>query len=114
VNREINRCETFRTGTKNEIPVILCVGGCARAANHKPVCPKGREIGEAREPEAVESFTQLVPDLVSGTYAVRWYEPQTGDFLAKSTQATVDEDGTLSLSVPSFVRDLACLITLDK
>lgn len=56
-------------------------------------------------------FVQIVPDLAPGRYAVAWYDPQSGKFLEKKTEETVKEDGALLLSVPSFTKDLACLLT---
>ncbi|MBN1577751.1 MAG: cellulase family glycosylhydrolase [Chitinispirillaceae bacterium] len=62
----------------------------------------------------IDSFTQKVPGVGPGKYAVSWYDPQTGVFTGKAMETTVDEDGKLTLSVPSFFKDLACLVVPEK
>jgi hypothetical protein len=64
-----------------------------------------------KEPDWIGPFTQVLPGLTAGTYLVRWYDPQTGAFLEGSSEAKVGQTGELMLQVPSFSRDLSCLIT---
>ncbi len=68
-------------------------------------------VGEGKEPKEIGAFTQVVPDLVPGRYSVAWYNPQTGKFSEKTTEVEVKEDGVLSFLVPSFSKDLSCLLT---
>jgi hypothetical protein len=67
-------------------------------------------VSEGKEPEELGEFVQSVPDLVPGRYSVSWYNPQTGEFLGSKTERYVAGDGVLGLPVPSFSRDLACVI----
>ncbi|MBN1309561.1 MAG: cellulase family glycosylhydrolase [Chitinispirillaceae bacterium] len=64
--------------------------------------------------ERVDSFTQNVPAVAPGTYSVSWYDPQTGTFTGPSKSMTVDGDRVMALSVPSFLKDLACLVVPVK
>lgn len=70
-------------------------------------------ISEGDTLTSIRPFTQPVPDLVPGRYRVQWYDPQTGEFFHKPTEAEVKPDGVLTLTVPSFTKDLACLITRE-
>lgn len=56
------------------------------------------------------AFSQDVPDLVPGRYSIAWFDPQTGQFSEKKEEVELKEGGVLALSVPSFSKDLACLI----
>lgn len=67
-------------------------------------------MGEGKEPKEMGAFSQIIPDLVPGLYSIAWYDPQNGHFFEKTTHGEVKEDGVLSLSVPSFSKDLACLV----
>jgi hypothetical protein len=67
-------------------------------------------VSEGKEPTSIGTFLQIIPGLAPGRYTIAWYDPQTGNFFEKPTQAEVKADGTLSLAVPSFSKDLACLI----
>lgn len=67
-------------------------------------------IAEGQLPKETGAFTQLVPDLVPGHYSIAWYDPQSGRFSQKTSEANVDESGVLTLTVPSLSEDLACLI----
>jgi hypothetical protein len=67
-------------------------------------------VSEGRVPGDVGAFTQIVPGLAPGRYAVAWYDPQTGQFLEKRTDAEVKEDGVCSFLVPTFSKDFACII----
>jgi hypothetical protein len=49
--------------------------------------------------------------LVPGRYTVAWYDPQGGRFFEKTTEAVVKEDGVLTLAVPTFLKDFACIVT---
>lgn len=67
-------------------------------------------VSEGKEPMPIGTFSQIIPDLAPGHYSIAWYDPQAGKFFEKTTKAEVKADGVLSLAVPSFSKDLACLI----
>ncbi|MCI0696602.1 glycoside hydrolase family 5 protein [candidate division KSB1 bacterium] len=67
-------------------------------------------MSEGKEPMPIGTFSQIIPDLAPGRYAIAWYDPQTGKFFEKTTKVEVKTDGVLSLVVPSFSKDLACLV----
>jgi len=67
-------------------------------------------VSEGTELKQVGPFTQAVPGLAPGRYAVTWYEPHTGRWSDKSTELEVHGDGELRLPVPSLVWDLACIV----
>jgi hypothetical protein len=56
-------------------------------------------------------FSQMIPGLLPGRYSVAWYDPQTGQFSGKPFDVEVKRDGKLALSVPSIMKDLACLLS---
>lgn len=58
----------------------------------------------------MDSFVQVIPDLVPGDYDIKWYDPQTGLFLTTVNDIEVKADGVLKLQVPSFLKDVACII----
>jgi hypothetical protein len=58
----------------------------------------------------VDSFRQVIPSLVQGSYTIKWYDPQTGKYVQNEDKAEVKEDGILKLVVPPFLKDLACLL----
>jgi hypothetical protein len=66
-------------------------------------------VNEGMGLKEVGVFSQAIPDLLPGRYSIMWFDPQVGHFFEKTTDAEVKEGGVLSLSVPSFRRDLACL-----
>ena len=68
-------------------------------------------LSEGKEPKELGAFTQSIPDLAPGRYSIAWYDPQAGRFFERMSEAIVKEDGILVLSVPSFAKDLACLVT---
>jgi len=68
------------------------------------------QIAEGQMPKATGSFTQIVPELLPGRYMVIWYDPESGNFFQKTSEAIVRENGILKLTVPSLSKDLACLI----
>ena len=57
----------------------------------------------------VGTFRQLIPELAPGRYTVAWFDPQAGKFFEKTSEVEVKEEGVLSLAVPSFTKDLACV-----
>lgn len=67
-------------------------------------------VNEGTVAKELGAFAQLVPDLLPGKYAVQWYDPQRGVFDTTKQEASVGSDGVLSLVVPSFAKDRACLI----
>jgi hypothetical protein len=69
---------------------------------------------EGRVSRGLAAFTQRVPGLVLGKYSISWYDPQTGKFSGERAAADAGTDGILSLFVPPFAEDLACLITLQR
>ena len=64
--------------------------------------------------EKIDSFVQKITGVVPGKYSVSWYDPQTGTFTGKTTKAIVNADSVLTLSVPSFTKDLACLVVPEE
>jgi len=68
-------------------------------------------VAPDKVPLETGAFTQPVPDLVPGRYSIAWFDPQTGKFNDKTVEVEVKADGVLSLAVPSFAKDLACLIS---
>ena len=58
----------------------------------------------------VDSFRQVIPNLVKGSYIIKWYDPQTGKYAQNEDKAEVKEDGILKLVVPTFLKDVACLL----
>lgn len=67
-------------------------------------------ISEGEKPDTIAAFRQRVPDVVPGRYSIRWYNPQTGQFIGVATAVDVGSDRILVLSVPSFSKDLACIV----
>ena len=63
---------------------------------------------------ALNTFTQKVPGVTPGKYSVTWYNPQTGAFSETKRIAAVNKSGVLTLTVPSFAKDAACLIVPVK
>jgi len=97
----------------------LCVVRCIYSGEDCALWFKNEEyqwslVSEGKEPKEIGAFTQVVPDLVPGRYSVAWYDPQTGKFFGKTTEVEVKEDGVLSLLVPSFSKDLSCLLTRQR
>jgi len=45
-----------------------------------------------------------------GSFQVLWFDPQTGKYLDQKVEVKVESGGILKLEVPSFTKDLACLI----
>lgn len=68
-------------------------------------------VYEGKTPAEVGAFSQVVPDLAPGRYTVSWFDPQAGKFLEKKAEAKAEADGMVTLSVPSFAKDWACLVT---
>jgi hypothetical protein len=68
-------------------------------------------VSEGKAPAEVGASSQAIPDLAPGRYSIAWYDPQTGKFFEKKTVVEVKADGVLLLAVPSFTKDLACLVT---
>jgi hypothetical protein len=71
-------------------------------------------VSEGKVPQTLGPFVQLVPDLLPGKYSIQWYNPQTGEFNQILSEGMVNEDGVLTLQVPPFSKDLACLIQRMK
>lgn len=68
-------------------------------------------LSEGRNPAIVPPFIQPVPNLLSGTYEVRWYDPQRGEYYKEKDTLIVGESGIALVSVPSVKYDIACIIT---
>ncbi len=60
--------------------------------------------------ERIGAFTQKIPLSASGTFLVSWFDPQGGLFLEKTEKIDCDGKGILHLPVPSFLKDLACIV----
>jgi hypothetical protein len=94
---------------------VSCMVRCIYAGEHCALWLKNDEykwsdMSEGIQPGLMGAFSQVVPDIVPGRYSVAWYDPQTGQFSEKRTEHDVKEDGVLLLTVPSFSKDLACLV----
>lgn len=94
---------------------VPCMVRCVYAGAHCALWLKNEDykwslVSEGKEPKELGAFSQVIPDLAPSRYSIAWYDPQTGRFSEKRTEAVVKEDGILSLSVPSFSKDLACLV----
>jgi len=94
---------------------VACMVRCIYIGEHCALWFKNMDyqwslMSEGEEPKELGAFSQVVPDLSPGRYSISWYDPQSGEFLEKTTKAEVLEDGILSLLVPSFSKDLACLV----
>ncbi len=64
--------------------------------------------------ETIGCFVQTISEIASGRYTVLWFDPQRGSFADTSESVTVGKEGLMSLSVPSFEKDIACLIKPSK
>ena len=62
------------------------------------------------EPPVLNNITVTIDGLADGTYTVRWYAPQTAEWL-KEDVATVT-DGVTNLLISDFVEDIAVKITV--
>ena len=94
---------------------VSCMVRCIYSGEHCALWLKNEDykwsfVSEGIVPKETGAFMQVVPDLAPGRYSIGWYDPQTGRFFEKTTDREVKEDGVLSLSVPSFSKDLACLV----
>ena len=69
------------------------------------------KVSEGDNLQKIDSFIQKIPDLAPGIYKIQWFDPQSGDYITQTEQREVQSDGLLRLSVPSFLKDLACIIT---
>lgn len=69
---------------------------------------------EGNEPIFIENFQQKIPDMKLGVYSINWYDPQTGKYFGKQSEVKLDENGNLNILVPSFSKDLACIIKKVK
>jgi hypothetical protein len=65
----------------------------------------------AEQPDCptLPEFSQTVPGVPPGRYVVRWYDPQTGTTLDSPKEWSTGQSDTLTLTVPHFARDLACV-----
>ena len=98
---------------------VLCFVRCVYSGENCALWLKNDDykwslVSEGKEPKQMGSFSQLIPDLVPGRYSITWYDPHNGRFSEETTEVEVKEDGALSLSVPSFSTDLACLVTRHR
>ena len=94
---------------------VPCMVRCIYSADRCAIWLKNEEyqwslVSEGKEPTEMGAFSQPIPDLVPGRYSIAWYDPQTGKYFEKTSEAEVKVDGMLLLSVPSFSKDLACLV----
>jgi hypothetical protein len=75
---------------------------------------KWSAMSEGTMPKEIGPFVQAIPGLVPGHYSIKWYDPQAGRFAEKTADGEVKGEGVLELSVPSFSRDIACLVTRNQ
>ena len=113
--------KTLTAGYRDTSPEeqVQCMVRCIYAGEHCALWLKNDGyqwwlVNEGTPPKTITPFSQAVPDLAPGRYSVTWYDPQSGQFLGKTSEAVVKEDGVLSLSVPSFTKDLACLVVRNR
>lgn len=109
--------KTLKAGYSTASPQkqIACMVRCIVAGDGCAVWFKNPDyawslVYEGKKPRELEAFTQTVPDLAPGRYSIAWYNPQSGEFTGKPLEDAVKDDGILSLTVPSFSKDLACII----
>jgi hypothetical protein len=60
------------------------------------------------DPPLLEDQVLILEGIEDAEYAIRWYDPQTGEWLDETTASAVD--GRLQLSLPPFTRDVAAQI----
>jgi hypothetical protein len=68
-------------------------------------------VYEGKVPEEIGSFSQIVPGFTEGTYSISWFNPQTGIFQNNKIIYEVGSDGNLNLLVPTFIKDLSCIVS---
>jgi hypothetical protein len=93
-----------------------CMVRCISSGEHCAIWLKNDDykwstVSEGTMPKETGPFVQRIPGLLPGRYSITWYDPQGGRFLERTEEGEVKEEGVMELSVPSFSRDLACLIT---
>lgn len=71
---------------------------------------KARQAGQASddwvyEPPTIDGMRLMFTGLSDGAYTARWFSPQRGEW--QGEQAVQVRDGTATLAVPTFNRDLA-------
>jgi len=104
---------------KNSTQQMPCLVRCIYFDNNAALWIKNEEyqwalIYEGKEPIMIDSFQQKIPNMKKGTFSISWYDPQTGKFFDKTLEVNSDKDGSLNLLVPSFTKDLACIIRKIK
>lgn len=67
-------------------------------------------VYEGMQPQVIERFIQIIPEMSEGNYTIEWFDPQNGSEPNNKTTVVVKKDGNLNLEVPSFIKDLACII----
>ena len=67
-------------------------------------------VNEGKKPTLIQTFRQVVPQVVPGRYTARWYDPQSGQFIGPPVSIEVSSDEVLTLDVPQFSKDLACMV----
>jgi hypothetical protein len=63
-------------------------------------------------PPSIEGHMLTLPDLDAGEYTARWFDPQSGNWLAP-VEVTVQGD-RLVIPIPDFRRDLAARIVPNR
>ena len=103
----------LRSDPQEQVPCLVCciLSGDQCALWFKNLDYQWSVLGERNALAEIGGFAQAVPDLVPGRYSVAWYDPQSGQFVGRTTDAVVSSSGELSLAVPAFTKDLACLLT---
>jgi hypothetical protein len=64
------------------------------------------------EPPLVNGQSVQLGDVTAGSYDVRWFDPQSGEWQA--TETIHAEGGALTLPIPAFDRDIAAVITVKQ
>jgi hypothetical protein len=120
LNDDIKFCElssgSSLTDSTQQVP---CLVRCIYFDDNAALWLKNEEYQwvlfyEGKLLKPIDSFEQIIPDMPQGKYSVCWYDPQSGVFFDKPLEVTADKDGNIKLLVPSFTKDLSCIISKIK
>jgi hypothetical protein len=71
-------------------------------------------VYEGKNPDEIEQFIQTIDSFSEGNFEVQWFDTQSGKFLDRKVRVKVESNGILKLEVPSFTKDIACIIQKVK